>query len=126
MEELLAQTSLGLLKEGAIVPGVITEIRQNEVIVDIGAKAEAVIPASEFVDLGELQIGSTIDVYLEKLEDKTGNPVVSYDKAEQKKIRMEECLLRLMDARLAVQCYEPRIRTPAGIGKKLQWSNGGK
>ncbi len=85
MEELLAQTSLGLLKEGAIVPGVITEIRQNEVIVDIGAKAEAVIPASEFVDLGELQIGSTIDVFLEKLEDKTGNPVVSYDKAEQKK-----------------------------------------
>ncbi len=85
MEELLAQTSLGLLKEGAIVPGVITEIRQNDVIVDIGAKAEAVIPANEFVDLGELQIGSTIDVYLEKLEDKSGNPVVSYDKAEQKK-----------------------------------------
>ena len=85
MEELLAQTSLGLLKEGAIVPGVITEIRQNDVIVDIGAKAEAVIPASEFVDLGELQIGSTIDVFLEKLEDKNGNPVVSFDKAEQKK-----------------------------------------
>jgi small subunit ribosomal protein S1 len=81
----LAQTSLGLLKEGAIIPGVITEIRQNDVIVDIGAKAEAVIPASEFVDLGELQIGSTIDVLLEKLEDKSGNPVVSFDKAEQKK-----------------------------------------
>jgi small subunit ribosomal protein S1 len=85
MEELLAQTSLGLLKEGAIIPGVITEIRQNDVIVDIGAKAEAVIPASEFVDIGELQIGSTIDVLLEKLEDKSGNPVVSFDKAEQKK-----------------------------------------
>jgi small subunit ribosomal protein S1 len=85
MEELLAQTSLGLLKEGAIIPGVITEIRQNDVIVDIGAKAEAVIPANEFVDLGELQIGSTIDVLLEKLEDKNGNPVVSFDKAEQKK-----------------------------------------
>jgi small subunit ribosomal protein S1 len=85
MEELLAQTSLGLLKEGAIIPGVITEIRQNDVIVDIGAKAEAVVPANEFVDLGELQIGSTIDVLLEKLEDKSGNPVVSFDKAEQKK-----------------------------------------
>jgi small subunit ribosomal protein S1 len=85
MEELLAQTSLGLLKEGAIIPGVITEIRQNDVIVDIGAKAEAVIPANEFVDLGELQIGSTLDVLLEKLEDKNGNPVVSFDKAEQKK-----------------------------------------
>ena len=82
MEELLAQTSLGLLKEGAIIPGVITEIRQNDVIVDIGAKAEAVVPANEFVDLGELQIGSTIDVLLEKLEDKSGNPVVSFDKAE--------------------------------------------
>ncbi len=54
-------------------------------IVDIGGKSEAVIPASEFIDFGELQIGSTIEVFLEKLEDKNGNPVVSFDKAEQKK-----------------------------------------
>ncbi|MFA5057408.1 MAG: 30S ribosomal protein S1 [Opitutaceae bacterium] len=85
MQELLAQSTFDTLKEGAIVPGVITEIRQNEVVVDIGGKAEGVVPASEFGDLGELQIGSQIEVMLEKLEDKNGNPVISYDLAQQKK-----------------------------------------
>src|SRR3954471_24519690 len=85
MQELLAQSSFDKLKEGAIVPGTITEIRQNEVVVDIGGKSEGVIPANEFIDIGELQIGSTIEVMVEKLEDKSGAPVLSFDKAEQKK-----------------------------------------
>jgi small subunit ribosomal protein S1 len=85
MQDLLAQSSFDKLKAGAIVPGTITEIRQNEVVVDIGGKSEALVPASEFIDIGELQIGSTIEVLVEKLEDKNGSPVVSYDKAEQKK-----------------------------------------
>ena len=85
MQELLAQSSFDKLKEGSIVSGIITEIRQNEVVIDIGGKAEAVVPANEFLDLGELQIGQTIEVLLEKLEDKEGNPIVSFDKAEQKK-----------------------------------------
>jgi small subunit ribosomal protein S1 len=85
MQELLAQSTFDKLKAGTIVPGVITEIRANEVVVDIGGKAEGVIPANEFSDLGELQIGSTIEVILEKLEDKEGNPVLSYEQAQQKK-----------------------------------------
>ena len=85
MQELLAQSSFDKLKQGTIVAGQITEIRQNEVVVDIGGKAEAVVPANEFMDVGELQIGQQIEVLIEKLEDKNGNPVVSFDKAEQKK-----------------------------------------
>jgi len=86
MQELLEQSSFGqLLEEGEIVSGTITEIRQNEVVVDIGGKSEGLIPAHEFIDIGELQIGSQIEVLLEKREDKNGSPVVSYDKAEQKK-----------------------------------------
>ncbi|HEY0944222.1 MAG TPA: 30S ribosomal protein S1, partial [Opitutaceae bacterium] len=85
MQDLLAQSSFDKLKEGSIVPGTITEIRQNEVVVDIGGKSEGVIPANEFIDLGELQVGSQIDVLLEKVEDKSGAPVISYDKAQQKK-----------------------------------------
>src|SRR3954466_8018423 len=79
MQELLAQSSFDKLKEGSIVPGTITEIRQNEVVVDIGGKSKGVFPASEFIDLGELQIGSQIEVMLEKVEDKNGNPLVSFD-----------------------------------------------
>jgi small subunit ribosomal protein S1 len=85
MEQLLEQSSFDKLKEGTMIPGTITEIRANEVIVDIGGKAEGSIPANEFFDLGELQIGSSIEVLLEKLEDKEGNPILSYEKAQQKK-----------------------------------------
>ncbi len=85
MEELLAQTTFDKLKEGSIIKGTVTEIRQIEVVVDIGGKSEGLISASEFADLGDLQIGEEIEIYLEKLEDRDGNPVLSFDKAEQKK-----------------------------------------
>ncbi|MDQ8185306.1 30S ribosomal protein S1 [Pelagicoccus sp. SDUM812002] len=85
MSELLAQTSFDQLREGSIVKGTITEIRQNEVVVDIGGKSEGLVPGQEFADLGELQIGEEIEVFLEKLENKEGNPLLSFDKAEQKK-----------------------------------------
>ena len=85
MEELLAQSRIQPLEEGTIIQGKITEIRQNEVVVDIGAKSEGTIPHSEFPDVGELRVGAQIDVFLEKREDKDGNPLISFDKAEQKK-----------------------------------------
>lgn len=85
MEELLAQSQFESLIEGSVIKGIITEIRDNEVILDIGAKAEGVVPAHEFMDVGELQVGEEIEVFLERLEDREGNPVISYDKAQQKK-----------------------------------------
>ncbi len=85
MEELLAESPFASLDAGKIVKGTITEIRANEVIVDVGGKSEGSIPANEFVDVGELSVGEEIEVLIEKLEDKEGNPVLSFDKAEQKK-----------------------------------------
>lgn len=85
MEELLASSRLATLIEGTIIKGTITEIRENEVILDIGSKSEGIIPANEFVDVGELQIGEEIEVFLDRLEDRDGNPIISYDKAQQKK-----------------------------------------
>lgn len=85
MEELLQGSSIENLNEGSIIKGTIIEIRPLEVVVDIGGKSEGIVPAHEFVDVSELQVGSEIEVFLEKLEDREGNPVISYDKAEQKK-----------------------------------------
>lgn len=85
MEELLAMSQLESLTEGSIIKGTITEIRDNDVILDIGAKSEGMVPASEFMDMSELQIGEEIEVYLDRLEDRDGNPIISYDKAQQKK-----------------------------------------
>ena len=85
MEELLAESKIELLKEGSVISGTIMEIRPTEVVIDFGGKAEGTIPAHEFLDLGELEIGSDLEVYLERLEDRDGNPQLSFDKAEQKK-----------------------------------------
>ncbi|MBT4758475.1 MAG: 30S ribosomal protein S1 [Opitutae bacterium] len=85
MEELLQSSTLDNLVEGSIIKGTIIEIRPTEVVIDIGGKSEGIVNANEFVDISELQVGSELEVFLEKLEDKEGNPVVSFDKAEQKK-----------------------------------------
>ena len=85
MEELLKSSTVDNLVEGSIIKGTIIEIRPTEVVVDIGGKSEGVVNANEFVDMSELQVGSELEVFLEKLEDREGNPVISFDKAEQKK-----------------------------------------
>ena len=85
MEELLKSSTVDNLVEGSIIKGTIIEIRPTEVVIDIGGKSEGIVNANEFVDVSELQVGSELEVFLEKLEDKEGNPVVSFDKAEQKK-----------------------------------------
>ena len=85
MEDLLAESKIELLKEGSVISGTVMEIRPTEVVIDFGGKAEGTIPAHEFLDLSELEIGSDIEVFLERLEDRFGNPQLSFDKAEQKK-----------------------------------------
>ena len=85
MEELLASSKIELLKEGSVISGTIMEVRPTEVVIDFGGKAEGTIPAHEFLDPSELEIGSDIEVFLERLEDRYGNPQLSFDKAEQKK-----------------------------------------
>jgi small subunit ribosomal protein S1 len=85
MEDLLAESKIELLKEGSVITGTIMEIRPTEVVIDFGGKAEGTIPAHEFLDLSELEIGSDIEIFLERLEDRFGNPQLSFDKAEQKK-----------------------------------------
>jgi small subunit ribosomal protein S1 len=85
MESLLDQGVLKRLKRDTIVVGRVSEIRPNDVVVDIGAKSDGVIPAVEFANLDDLSIGDEIDVYVENVEDIEGKPVLSYDKAQQRK-----------------------------------------
>ncbi|MDR3316870.1 MAG: 30S ribosomal protein S1 [Puniceicoccales bacterium] len=85
MEELLAGSAIARLDPGQIVRGIVTKIQQNEVSVDIGAKSEGKVRLSEFDDPSEVQPGQEIDVFLEKLEDINGSPVICYDKAQQQK-----------------------------------------
>ena len=69
-------------EEGQIVKGSVTEIRENEIIVDVGFKSEGTIPVSEFRDFDQINAGDEIDVFLEKLENQDGLVVLSKEKAD--------------------------------------------
>ncbi|MCE0522881.1 MAG: 30S ribosomal protein S1 [Methylacidiphilales bacterium] len=70
--------------EGSIVKGRVLQKRPNEVLVDIGYKSEGVISLSEFEDSEPLEVGSEVEVLLERLENDEGMVVLSKEKAAQK------------------------------------------
>lgn len=80
LQELIS-SSIKNYREGSIVKGHILEIRPREFLVDIGYKSEGVIPASEFEDPSEVEIGDEIEVLLERLENDEGMVVLSKEKA---------------------------------------------
>ncbi|MEO6847341.1 MAG: 30S ribosomal protein S1 [Chthoniobacterales bacterium] len=80
MQELLAN-SVKNYREGSIVKGHILEIRPKEFLIDIGYKSEGVIPASEFDDPDQVEIGDEVEVLLERLENDEGMVVLSKEKA---------------------------------------------
>ncbi len=77
--------SLSNIAVGETVEGTVTEINKREVIVNIGYKSEGVIPASEFRYNPELKVGDKVEVYVESVEDKGGQLVLSHKKARQLK-----------------------------------------
>ncbi len=74
------------LKENQIIKATVTEITKNFIVVDCKAKMEGMIPIEEFKndnELEKLKVGSTIDVYLERIESFKGEIVISRDKARR-------------------------------------------
>jgi small subunit ribosomal protein S1 len=75
--------------EGEVVKGVVLQVSDSEVIVDVGYKSEGIIAIDEFRDeTGKISVklGDIVDVLLEKTEDKEGYVVLSKEKAEKMKV----------------------------------------
>ena len=83
MSELLGKT-MKSFSEGSIVKGRVLQKRTNEVLIDIGYKSEGVVSLSEFEDSEPLEVGSEVEVLLERLENDEGMVVLSKEKAAQK------------------------------------------
>lgn len=71
------------LVEGTVVKGVIVGITDRGVAVDIGAKSVGFIDANEFKRDGEINEGEVVDVFLERLENKRGDLIISRDNARR-------------------------------------------
>ena len=74
--------SIKELKEADIVKGKILRVSKAGIIVDVGYKAEGIIPKEEFVgvDISNL---NEIDVYVENIEDEEGKIILSFKKARE-------------------------------------------
>jgi small subunit ribosomal protein S1 len=71
------------LEEGTVVKGVIVGITDKTVAVDIGAKSVGFIDVAEFRRDGVIEEGDVVDVFLERLENKRGELIISRDNARR-------------------------------------------
>jgi small subunit ribosomal protein S1 len=92
MEQFLSDPShdYKTLKYGDVMEGIIMHLDREELLVDIGSKAEGIVPAKEYSSLSaeekdKLEIGDSILVFVVQPENPEGHPVVSIDRARQEK-----------------------------------------
>ena len=86
--EALLDQSLKKIKnfEGKVVSGKVISIDHNHALIDVGLKSEGRITIDElrFCDKEkEIKVGDKIDVFVERLEDKNGEAVLSREKAKK-------------------------------------------
>ena len=74
--------SISDISENQVLSGRVIGMNEKEILIDIGFKSEGMIDRSEFPEDAVPQIGDQIDVYLEYLEDRNGNLVLSKEKAD--------------------------------------------
>ena len=81
MEQLYSST-LNEITEEEIVKGTIVAISNKDVTIDVGFKSEGIVSKLEFKDEEELEVGDEVEVYLENIEDKMGQLILSKRKAD--------------------------------------------
>ncbi|WP_342315334.1 30S ribosomal protein S1 [Lysobacter sp. FW306-1B-D06B] len=81
-----SQTNLAKLKPGAIVTGVVVEVRGDVVVINAGLKSEGIVPIEQFRnDAGEIDVGvgDEVKVALDSIENGFGETVLSREKAKR-------------------------------------------
>ena len=93
--------------EGSVVKGRVIAIEAGQAIIDVGYKMEGRVDIKEFANPGqapEIEVGDSVEVFLERVENANGEAVVSREKA-----RREEAWDRLEKA------YEAEERVEGAI-----------
>jgi len=85
--ELFEQSqTLNKLKPGAIVSGIVVEVRNDVVVINAGLKSEGIVPIEQFRnDAGEIDVavGDEVKVALDSIENGFGETVLSREKAKR-------------------------------------------
>ncbi len=82
----LYERTFNVIKENELVKGRIVAINGDDVLIDIGSKSDGRVSVNEFSDTSEIAVGNEIEVFLEKIEDREGQLVLSKKKADSMKM----------------------------------------
>jgi small subunit ribosomal protein S1 len=84
---LFEESELNLnVEKGAVIQGVVVSIDSDWVTVDTGLKSEGIVDRAEFLNEQrelEVQVGDTVDVVVEALDNGMGQTVLSREKAKR-------------------------------------------
>jgi small subunit ribosomal protein S1 len=72
--------------EGSVLKGTVVSIEGDTALIDVGLKSEGRVQLKEFAAPGqrpEIKVGDQVEVYLERMEDKHGEAVLSREKARR-------------------------------------------
>ena len=81
LEDKYANT-FGYIAEHSLIAGRVVGMNERDVLIDIGFKSEGIIDRSEFSENDLPTIGDQVQVYLEFIEDASGNTILSKEKAD--------------------------------------------
>lgn len=78
------EDTLNEIEEKEIVTGIVVSVDEKYVVVDIGFKSEGIVPVNEFSNkvIENLQPGDEVEVFLDRVEDREGQLILSRKKAD--------------------------------------------
>ena len=79
------EQTLSTNTENEVTEGTVVAISKREVVINIGYKSDGVVSANEFRYNPDLKVGDKVEVFVESLEDKSGQLLLSHKKARNLK-----------------------------------------
>src|SRR5258706_4676353 len=78
----LYEKTFNVIRENEIAKGKVVAISGNDVLIDIGFKSDGRVSIDEFPDPDNIKIGDEVEIFVEKIEDKEGQLVLSRKRAD--------------------------------------------
>ena len=131
--EQLLEESLITIHNGEVVEGTVIDVKEDEIILNIGYKADGIISRAEYsnesnVDLRtKVNVGDTMEAKVVKVNDGEGQVLLTYKRlaAERGNKRLEEAfenkevltatVAQVLDGGLSVVVDEARVFIPASL-----------
>ena len=131
--EQMLEGSLKTIRTGEIVEGAVIDVKEDEIILNIGYKSDGIVSRNEYTNVPNadlrtmVSVGDTMEVKVLKVNDGEGQVQLSYRRvaAEKGSKRLEEAfenkevltakVSQVLDGGLSVVVDETRIFIPASL-----------